>query len=154
MKLIVMDPEFVKLQLQKPKAVPPPCITFRKNMICINKSLAEALDLKEDSEVILIQDADRPKDFYLVKQAGGFCIKGTTKGELRINCAYFWQKIKELFKPEGESIKFKVATTPSKLNDLEGYAILTVDPLPSQRQTKGKKAELFDATAFAQASNL
>lgn len=154
MKLIVMDPEFVKQQLQKPKAVPPPCISFCHNMIRMNRSLAEAIDLKEGSEIILVQDADRPKDFYLVKQAGGFPAKEGAGGEYRISCAYYWHKVKELFKVEGTAIKFKVATNPAKLNELEGYAILTVEPLPLRVQKKGKKAELFDATTFAQASNL
>lgn len=71
-----------------------------------------------------------------------------------MNSSYFWHKVKELFKVEGTAIKFKVATTPAKLNDLEGYAILTIDPLPLKGQKKGKKAALLDATAFAQASNL
>lgn len=154
MKLIIMDPEFVKQQLQKPKAVPPPSITFCHNVIRINRSFSEAIDLKAGSEVVLVQDADRPKDFYLIKQAGGFQLKEAKGGELRMNSSYFWHKVKEIFKVEGTAIKFKVATTPAKLNDLEGYAILTIDPLPLKGQKKGKKAALLDATAFAQASNL
>lgn len=150
MKLILMDQEFVKLQLKKPKPLPPPSITFCHNMIRLSRSLREAIELKEGDEIILVQDADRPKDFYLLKHPGGYPVRENSSGELRINCVYYWHKVRDLFEVQEQAIKFKVATTPSKLNELEGYAIITVDPLPfGPNNRAGKKA----ADAVAQAGH-
>lgn len=155
MKLVMMTPEYVKERTTKVKPLPPPSITFSRQMTRLNSVLVQAINLNEGDALILIQDEERPKDFYLVKYPGGYPVrKMGSSNEMRFNCIYYWQKLKEIFKEEGDVIKFKVAITPAKLNEFEGYAILTIDPLPVRNQDKGKKSESLDDPAFAQASNL
>lgn len=152
MKLIELTPEYVREQTKKPKAVPPPSITFCHNMIRMNKTLCDALDIQPGQGIVMVQDAERPKDLYLMfKIEGGFPVRqlGSTT-EMRFNCSYYWNLVRELFEVEGRAVKFRVAITPSKLNQLTGYAILTIEPLPLTSSKKGKASTLPDANAKAQ----
>ena len=59
----------------------------KSGLISINKTLVEAMGLTAESKVSLVQDEEKPIDWYLMKDPNGFHIrKSKSSASMSFNC--------------------------------------------------------------------
>ncbi|MGA0556564.1 hypothetical protein ACO2Q8_07935 [Larkinella sp. VNQ87] len=93
----------------------------------LNKVAAEALGAKEGHRVILVQDADRPNDWYLQFSPVGFLLAENKKhGGCQFLCKGLAQTLRDQFPKLTPPIRIPVATQPTELDKSQEYfALLT-----------------------------
>jgi hypothetical protein len=95
----------------------------RKTLIAISGALAARLGIKSEDEVIIAQDG---KEWFLIKEKGGFKVRGTGSQALTFNCNFLANKILDSLNLPNDSYKFKVAGLPTDFDDnTRGWAILS-----------------------------
>lgn len=93
---------------------------------------ADVIGLEHGSKVLIIQDEDRPKDWYVAKdhrggEPTGFEVRGKKANTLCFNSSYTAQKIKDSLGLNGsvKSMRFLIGTAPVKHDGLELWPIIT-----------------------------
>lgn len=151
MKLIAMDKEYVGSQLSSTrgkKLLPEIC--FSKSVNALSRKATELLQLKDNDRIILVYDADNPKDLYLTLHENGFEIRIQGRyNQCRFNCSAYYKLVTELFHrtlPNQKSYRFRIAAEPELIDGTEYWAILTTAPAETSKSPTAnkKEEELFD----------
>lgn len=98
----------------------------KKGFVSFNKTAVQKLAFKPFEKILVIQDQQRPKDWYIQKtdDPDGFELRTYAKTSMAMNAA----KITNLMLDSlglSSSTTFRMATEPTVNGDEEYYAILT-----------------------------
>lgn len=96
--------------------------------ITLSSALVEAIKLKPGDRIAFAQDEDHAKDWYMIQHPDGLPLrldKGT-KVALRCQSSAITKRLIVQFAGTGKkSVRFQVATTATKDNDVSLYALIT-----------------------------
>jgi hypothetical protein len=97
-------------------------------VLVINKKALTQMELVENNCISIAQDKQRPKDWYIFRDADGLPIKkksGTTES-LGIASSFICSEIKtSLGLDKKKSYSFKLAAAPTEINGKSYWALIT-----------------------------
>lgn len=111
-------------------------------MIYLSKVLATEIGLSDDDKIILANDEEDKKGWYLCKTNDelGFSFKND-KGGFRIINKFLVNKILNSLKID-TSATFLVGKDPLEVDDLRFYRIITSSPIINKRSTKSNEVNI------------
>lgn len=129
--LILLDKAWAAEQ-QPAQRQKSPILSVEPSGCSISTQLVREMNLKPGDQVLIAQDRQQSKDFYIMIHPRGFKISLNKAGDARISVrAYFRTMCAALgIDPQGtKRLKFKVAEKPDAINGFRCFAINTLRPL-------------------------
>lgn len=100
-----------------------------KGRIGLNRKVCEIMDLNENSRVLIVQNEDRPQDWYITKTTSekGFVLKPSAGkvGGLNFSCQVITSQIMKSCGIHSKYVSMLVAQNPSTIIGQDHFAILT-----------------------------
>lgn len=147
--LVLLDKAWAD-EHKKPTRIYEPIITITRNAILLNRSLITAMGLKSGDFILLANDRQVNKDFYIMSHPRGFKLNVKRHGDGSISCGAYFKTICTVLGLDEKStsrLKFKVAEKPDAINGFRCFAINTLRPLlPAPADQSGDKGAEQGAT--------
>lgn len=139
--LILLDTKWAETQKQTKRAAEPTISIFGAGFN-LNSSAIRALGLKTGDLLLIAQDKQYPKDFYLMTHPRGFKLTQGAQGDGKVSQSSYFATICAALGYEGlKRIKFKLADKPETIEGFRCYAINTVNPLiPAAEQAADQQS--------------
>lgn len=104
-----------------------PFLTFGKNgAVTISQEAAKILELKNGDSIVISQDEEGPKDWYIAKGCDDIIVRDKGSGSLLFNSASIGIELK---KSTGlninKSVRFRMANEPTLQDGVKWYALIT-----------------------------
>jgi hypothetical protein len=101
-------------------------VTIQKSgLFQLNHEAAEALSLAEGHKVSLVRNKEKPKDWYILRDASGVDLRKSSQGFLIFSAKIVRDLMIDAIQPKNPTMRFRVASQPERVGDKMLYAILT-----------------------------
>jgi len=104
-----------------------PSISFANSgCITLNSKLIEVMQVGEDDRVVIANDPEHEKDWFIIKRMDGFKTRTSDKGGHRlIQCAMIAKKVQDVFNQgKKNAIRFSVAPQPTTIDGVDHWLII------------------------------
>lgn len=104
----------------------------KAGLISLSKAATETIGLKGGDKVVIINDEERPNDWYICKtdDENGFAVRAKAEtGSADFNCTSVVKRVFETMDIHDMAVGYVVAPEPEKVDGMELYAIITKNPL-------------------------
>lgn len=104
----------------------------KAGLISLSKAATETIGLKAGDKVFVINDEERPKDWYVCKtdDENGFTVRTKEDtGSADFNCTSVVKHIFETLGIHDAAVGYLVAPESEEVDGMELYAIITKNPL-------------------------